>query len=702
LEAALADVCKANAWGDPHMVTFDGLKFDAQPKGEATFLTSEDPKLEIQGRLEKANHGRGDPSVTTGIAIEGPGDSPVIQVSIAQPEFVSLAGFGAKQNGFCVRSNGSDQNSGVKKLHTMDYYDKGDLHKQCLEMCAAVVGVTGCEMIWDQNNRGCYAHTDNIDGGGNGKVRHSCYVVEEEAELGSCSGYQDIQVGGFKCPVEMMVNGEKQEMIAYDDPLANVEQNGQKITIEYPGVLKVEMKLSHFGRCFFSVNVELYDCASYENSAIGLLGSPNNNSKDDWMDQNGNVLDLPGGASNFFFKPAFDYVKKNWIINDPDDTIFAYDNCASFETLAVPDDEYDPEIELIVSDPDPQIEAICGDDVQCLIDGGTLGTDAAEDFINNPAKDRVPVDQEEEPEQTEVPEEPEQTEVPEEPEQTEAPEEPEQTESPEAPELIKLEDTPTDSQGPASGSGDPHFKTWTGDKYDYHGECDLVLVDHPAFSNDLGLKIHIRTSRVKYFSFISNIAVQIGDDVLEFDNDVENFLINGEKVPPQHKHVRTLLGGFHVRRDPKAISIRFDNHIKSKIDLIQRKNGWPAVVVDGAETEIFKGSLGLLGDWENGKRLARDGKTEMNDSDATNFALEWQVRDTEPMLFKEARFPQYPRTCTPPTKNLSKRLGASNFEKVAQKACAHWKEDIEDCIFDVIATRDIKVAEEGHIGASVA
>jgi len=101
-------------------------------------------------------------------------------VSIAQPEFVSLAGFGAKQNGFCVRSNGSDQNAGVEKLHTMDYYDEGDRHKQCLEMCAAVVGVTGCEMIWDQDNRGCYAHTDNIDGGGNGKVRHSCYLVEED------------------------------------------------------------------------------------------------------------------------------------------------------------------------------------------------------------------------------------------------------------------------------------------------------------------------------------------------------------------------------------------------------------------------------------------------------------------------------------------------------------------------------------------
>merc|ERR1712130_308990 len=81
---------------------------------------------------------------------------------------------------------------------------------------------------------------------------------------------------------------------------------------------------------------------------------------------------------------------------------------------------------------------------------------------------------------------------------------------------------PTPKKG--SSSGDPHFKTWTGDKYDYHGECGLVLLDHPTFYDGLGMKIHIRTTRVKYFSFIEIVTVQIGEDVLEFDNDVENFL----------------------------------------------------------------------------------------------------------------------------------------------------------------------------------
>jgi len=261
-----------------------------------------------------------------------------------------------------------------------------------------------------------------------------------------------------------------------------------------------------------------------------------------------------------------------------------------------------------------------------------------------------------------------------------------------------------DAPKKGSGSGDPHFKTWTGDKYDYHGECDLVLVDNPTFNNGQGLKLHIRTTSVKYFSYIERVALQIGDDVLEFDNDVDNFLINGKKVGAAHKHHKTMLGGFVVRRDPKAISIRLNKSGKktnqddrAKIDFHTRKNGFPGVIVDGGNTDIFAGSLGLLGEYATGIKMARDGASEMNDKDATAFATEWQVRDDEPMLFKDARFPQFPSTCTPPKKQLANRLGHATAVEEATKACAHWKEDMEDCIFDVIATRDVTVAEEGHM-----
>ncbi|CAB9516269.1 unknown protein [Seminavis robusta] len=46
------------------------------------------------------------------------------------------------------------------------------------------------------------------------------------------------------------------------------------------------------------------------------------------------------------------------------------------------------------------------------------------------------------------------------------------------------------------GFGEPHFVTWTGQLYDYQGECDLVLLSAPNLEHG-SLDIHIRT-RIRY------------------------------------------------------------------------------------------------------------------------------------------------------------------------------------------------------------
>ena len=59
-----------------------------------------------------------------------------------------------------AQSNGGDQNNGVIKLDSVD--GKTDAAKQaCLQKCLKYTSssgkkVTGCEVIWDQGNRGCY------------------------------------------------------------------------------------------------------------------------------------------------------------------------------------------------------------------------------------------------------------------------------------------------------------------------------------------------------------------------------------------------------------------------------------------------------------------------------------------------------------------------------------------------------------------
>ena len=236
------------------------------------------------------------------------------------------------------------------------------------------------------------------------------------------------------------------------------------------------------------------------------------------------------------------------------------------------------------------------------------------------------------------------------------------------------------------GGGDPHFKTWSGHKFDYHGECDLVLVDNPSFANGLGMTVHIRTTRRRFFSYIERAALRIGQDVLEFVNN-KDWYLNGTMI-----HSDAKIGGYEVWRFPRAISVRLNKAVKAKIDFIVRKNGMPYIVFDDGDTDVYKGSLGMMGNWTTGNMAGRDGQTLIEDP--TAFAREWQVRDADPHLFMTMRAPQYPSFCTEPEKTIpSDRLGGSIMKKAAEKACKKWGDDMEECMFDVMASRDLRAAE---------
>jgi hypothetical protein len=66
---------------------------------------------------------------------------------------------------------------------------------------------------------------------------------------------------------------------------------------------------------------------------------------------------------------------------------------------------------------------------------------------------------------------------------------------------------------------DPHFETFNGEAFSYHGECDLVMMKSPSFASGLGLYVNIRTTRIDNarisYSYISAAAVRIGNDVLK-------------------------------------------------------------------------------------------------------------------------------------------------------------------------------------------
>merc|ERR1712154_681376 len=95
----------------------------------------------------------------------------------------------SKEKGFCVLEDGSDQNSGVVKINDVNGDDK-EAEEECLKTCKEYPGATGCETIWDQGNRGCYVHTEEI-AKGNGVDRHNCWVFSKcnndcPKEIGFC------------------------------------------------------------------------------------------------------------------------------------------------------------------------------------------------------------------------------------------------------------------------------------------------------------------------------------------------------------------------------------------------------------------------------------------------------------------------------------------------------------------------------------
>jgi hypothetical protein len=243
------------------------------------------------------------------------------------------------------------------------------------------------------------------------------------------------------------------------------------------------------------------------------------------------------------------------------------------------------------------------------------------------------------------------------------------------------------------GYGDPHLKTWMGEVYDFHGACDLVLVSSQTFHNGAGLDLHIRTKIRDDWSFISDAALRIGDDVLEVGTRAYYYLndVAGAEMPATVGGFPVSLTHFGTRRHKFEIDLGHMGVIVIKVF-----NEFLAVEVNNAHSDGFGDSVGLMGAFTDGSLVGRNGKVH---EDHNEFGLSWQVHDTDDNLFQKAEGPQYPQLCQMPApKSMkSRRMSESlvSFD-VAEKACADWSEETrESCIYDVMSTGDLDMAEAG-------
>jgi hypothetical protein len=226
----------------------------------------------------------------------------------------------------------------------------------------------------------------------------------------------------------------------------------------------------------------------------------------------------------------------------------------------------------------------------------------------------------------------------------------------------------------------------------------MILVTSPSFASGLGLEIQIRTEMRHDWSFIADAALKTGDEVLEVGNRAVYHYngVLGEKYTKNTELPE--LSGFpvtHFNYGAKRHKFEVDLGCKGKV-IIKVYNEFLSVAVDDADQDDFGDSVGLMGSFHTGELVTREGKVI---EDTNEFGLNWQVRDFERMLFHEAKGPQFPQTCNMPSPKKIKRrrlLESMVSYKNAEKACADWDEESrESCIFDVLSTGDLAMADAG-------
>jgi len=246
----------------------------------------------------------------------------------------------------------------------------------------------------------------------------------------------------------------------------------------------------------------------------------------------------------------------------------------------------------------------------------------------------------------------------------------------------------------AGGYGDPHFHTWHDQDFEFHGQCDMVLLRAPL----IDLDIHVRTTHQFDFSYISQAAVRMGKDTFQVESHGEYMLNDIDNIDlPAAFGDNHLVSEKRINKKKTIFTINLGSGVD--IEIVVFKHFVSIKVLHG-KMELFHNASGMMGHFETtgGDMLARDGSI-MDLEDPNAIGNEWQVRPKlDGELFAEARQPQYPAKCELPPANAFKtrrKLGESAITKEdAESACAGVGEHRRvNCVSDVMKTGDKEMAD---------
>jgi len=208
--------------------------------------------------------------------------------------------------------------------------------------------------------------------------------------------------------------------------------------------------------------------------------------------------------------------------------------------------------------------------------------------------------------------------------------------------------------------------------------------------------IQIRTKIRRYYSYIKNLVIKVGEEHFEIEErkgSGVNFYYNGNS----YDQPLTTFAGYRVRKVENATwckdkcseteILNFDFEEFGSVEV----GNWAGFLhmKMNVQPPAYHDSVGLLGKYGETGFVARNGTILQS---ANLYGKDWQVLDTEPMLFHDSRQPQHPEQCIMPKANYRRFVHNENSQ-MAERVCSHLSGSLLDmCIFDVKATGDERMA----------
>ena len=354
-------------WGDPHIVTCDGLGYDCQGLGLFTLMKNH--MYNIQSYF--VDVGEEEHTLVEGWGLtEGASVTNDVIIDFLQNEETPLLQFG-----FGDISNHDGTFPSEEGCNPWHYWNPTDMPGQgrtvepsvelCRERCENTNNCT--RFSWWQDG-GCHVNNDDQTSRPSPPHWSRALAGTLDSECGKPHELPELPVEaeesfhgqiGNRCPLLMHVDKvlyDISEFVQEDNGILLEGEgysvtmvNGHRIEVAYTlssgEVAEIHLVAKGQGPAeLWACHWDFYVCLPasekdlFEHGGLGLLGTPNGNTQDDWMTPTGDTLELLNTGTNRH-KDSIDYCYDNWCVSQ-DDSLMAYSADQTYEDVKCEEQEY--------------------------------------------------------------------------------------------------------------------------------------------------------------------------------------------------------------------------------------------------------------------------------------------------------------------------------------------------------------------------